>query len=109
MDAGVSVIARKAQNVLYGVCQAAWIPPPVVEVYSEPIPPVVTPPAIELPKTEVLTMFRTAAEIEAERLAAKGLTYADLDNATDLPPLGDSRRPVQKDDPDDEPASDPAN
>lgn len=94
MDAGVKVIAQKAPNPLYGVCQLAYIPPepapaeeaaPVVE---EAIPePVAPPPAIELPE---------------------GVTQQDLDDATDLPPLGDSRRPrQQEDDSDDEPSSEP--
>ena len=51
MDAGVNIIARKAPNPLYGVCQVAYIPPP------------------------------------------KELTQQDLDEATPLPPLGDSQPP----------------
>ena len=77
MDAGVNVIARKAQNPLYGVCQVAWIPPTptapdVEEALKLQTPKVATPPAIELPE---------------------GVTQQDIDTATDLPPLGDSRRP----------------
>jgi hypothetical protein len=55
MDSGVKVIARKAMNALYGVCQLAYIPPEVPQL-------------------------------------PEGVTQEDLDTATPLPPLGDSRR-----------------
>jgi hypothetical protein len=59
MDAGVNIIARKAPNPLYGICQVAYIPP------------------VKL---------------------SEGVTQQDLNEATEVPPLGDSRRP-HKDDP----------
>jgi len=77
MDAGVPVIARKAQNPLYGVCQVAWIPPapaPAAET-DEPV--------------EMQTPKATAVAIELP----DGVTQEDIDTATEMPPLGDSRRP----------------
>jgi hypothetical protein len=38
MDAGVKVIARKANNPLYGVCQCAWIPPAPTETAELQVP-----------------------------------------------------------------------
>ena len=63
MDRGVNVIVRKARNALYGVCELAYIAPPE---------PAALAPATELPD---------------------GVTQADLDAATDLPPLDDSQPP----------------
>lgn len=92
MDVGLNIIARKAPNPLYGVCQVAYIPPTVEVVKAAPEPvdlsepvelkvPVETPVTIELPEE---------------------VTQEDLDTATELPPLGDSRRPshIKEDDPD---------
>jgi hypothetical protein len=85
MDAGVNIIARKAPNPLYGICQVAYIPPAPTEAAPEAKPvelqvPAGTPVTVELPE---------------------GVTQEDLDTASELPPLGDSRRPAQKDDTDD--------
>jgi hypothetical protein len=75
MDAGVKIIARKAQNPLYGVCQVAYIPPAPTETAIELEVPADTPVTVELPE---------------------GVTQEDLDTATKLPSLGDSRRPRRK-------------
>lgn len=54
MDAGLNIIARKAQNPLYGVCQVAYIPPTSsVTVTDKPVElkaPADTPVAVELPE-----------------------------------------------------------
>ena len=100
MDAGVKVIAQKAPNVLYGICQLAYLPPN--ELKSE-----VT--EVQVGVSDPATGTNIPASITVKHTLPEGVTQADIDAATDLPPLGDSRRPVQKDDPDDEPASDPAN
>jgi hypothetical protein len=37
LDAGLNIIARKAPNPLYGVCQVAYIPPAPVAVETVPV------------------------------------------------------------------------
>ena len=95
MDAGLNIIARKAQNPLYGVCQVAYIPPAPTEAApaAEPVaevkaPPVAAPPAIELevPADTPVTVVELP----------EGVAQEDLDTATKLPSLGDSRRPRRK-------------
>lgn len=107
MDAGVTVIARKAPNPLYGVCQVAWIPP----AGGAGIDPAA----------------QSAMATDHYPSLPEGVTQADLDAATEMPPVGDSRRPKptitvfpdgashlaygvskQKDVPDDESPADPA-
>lgn len=80
MDKGVKVIAQKAPNMLYGVMQLAYIPPDA-EPVVEPAPP--TEPVPEIVPIE-----------EAAVPLPEGVTQEDIDTATDLPPLGDSRRPL---------------
>jgi hypothetical protein len=102
IDAGLNIIARKAPNPLYGVCQVAYIPPPVevIKAAPEPVaevkaPPVATPPAIEL---EAPADTPVTVELPDE------VTQEDLDTATEMPPLGDSRRslrPYNEEDDDD--------
>ncbi len=55
MDAGLNIIARKAPNPLYGVCQVAYIPPPPTEAApaAESVElkvPADTPVTVELPE-----------------------------------------------------------
>ena len=45
------------------------------------------------------------APTDLQRDLSEGVTQADLDAATELPPLGDSRRPHREDTTDDEPTS----
>jgi hypothetical protein len=115
MDKGVKVIAQKAPNVLYGVCQLAYIPPdeePVVEAAPAPVEP---PPIVPIEQAAVpesvydpapLTSTPSRADLVAEGLLPEGVTQADLDAGTELPPLGDSRRPHRKELPNDEPTPD---
>ena len=101
MDKGVKVIARKAPNVLYGICQLAYLPPEETNSTAEP----------PLPQMVAQRNLQLEAEREAEyaglqgatgatgtpmRSLPEGVTQEDIDTATDLPPLGDSRRPVQE-------------
>ena len=101
MDKGIKVIARKAPNVLYGICQLAYLPPEETNSTAEP----------PLPQMVAQRNLQLEAEREAEyaglqgasgatgtpmRSLPEGVTQADIDSATDLPPLGDSRRPVQE-------------
>ena len=90
MDRNIKVIARKAPNVLYGVCQIAYIKPDEV---VEPAPA----PAPEPPPEEIAP---------GEFKLPEGVTQADLDAGTELPPLGDSRRPHRKEPTDAEPTPD---
>jgi hypothetical protein len=108
MDAGVNIIARKAPNPLYGVCQVAYIPPvSPVTVTDEPVaevaPPVAAPP--------VTVTDEPVAEVKAPPVAAppaielevpavpEGVAQEDLDTtATKLPSRSVSRRLHQKDD-----------
>lgn len=78
MDAGVNIIARKAPNPLYGVCQVAYIPPPPTAPV-EMVVPKTTPVAIELPE---------------------GVTQEDLETAVDMPSLSNNHRTQQKEVPD---------
>jgi len=110
MDRNIKVIARKAPNVLYGICQLAYIKPSEevnpetglsgAEADLHPIP--AEPP--------VLAPGVTAEVYERARAnqLPEGVTQEDLDTATDLPPLGDSRRPHIKpqEDPNGEPTPD---
>ena len=93
MDAGLNIIARKAPNPLEGVCQVAYIPPPVVEIDQ---PKVV--------EDQSATMeLKAPADTPVTVELPEEVTQADLDTATDLPPLGDSRRslrPYSEDDDD---------
>jgi hypothetical protein len=83
MDAGLNIIARKAPNPLYGVCQVAYIPPPPTEAAPavEPVKP--------LDPVELKVPADTPVTVELPEEVAQ----EDLDTATELPPLGDSRRP----------------
>jgi|SRR6185312_9880842 len=81
MDEGVKVIAQKAPNTMYGVCQIAYIPPAAEA--EKPVEPAAAGPT-ELPDG------RYTETIELP----EGVTQKDLDEATPLPPIGDSRRPA---------------
>jgi hypothetical protein len=137
LDAGVSVIARKAPNPLYGVCQVAYIPPEPAAAAELKVP-AATPVAIEMEESvaeaeaETIPVSadvpikivepapnKTEKLIEqfvAERPLPEGVTQRDLDEATEMPPLGDSRRlrgsakekttPQHEDDSNDEPITD---
>ena len=102
MDAGLNIIARKAPNPLYGVCQVAYIPPlaaPIVE----------TAPVAQEPKPEAVDLsepveLKVPAETPVAIELPDGVKQEDLDTATELPPLGDTRRslrPYNEDDYDD--------
>lgn len=93
MDAGVRVIARRAPDARYGVCELAYIPPP------PPLPPQAEPIIADLP-VEGSDEFGKLPE---------GVTQEDIDTATEMPPLGDSRRLRTTESPhDDEPAPEAA-
>lgn len=100
MDAGVNIIARKAPNPLYGVCQVAYIPP-VAELAPAPVAPLAE---VDTPVLELQVPKTTPVAVELP----EGVTQHDIDTATDMPPLGDSRRPraQSKEYPDDEPTAD---
>lgn len=67
MDSGVKVIARKAPNVLYGVCQLAYIPP------EEPAPLVATIQPVN--QEEPLTAPVTATV--GELVVPEGVTFPE--------------------------------
>lgn len=98
MDAGVNIIARKAPNPLYGVCQVAYIPP-AQEVIATEQPKVIEP----APEKALETLADEPVELQTPKTVPiaielpEGVTQQDLDAATDLPPLGDSRRSHFKD------------
>ena len=177
MDRGLKVIARKAPNVLYGVCQLAYIkpdeeptpapapapaptdrtldlePPPeavasgefkrdveIVPVdnskvlaapFDVPVGELAVPEGVDLDSGEPVqsdlaptdlqrdlqrdlpevvsevtevqvglsdpdTGVNIPASITVKHTLPEGVTQADIDAATDLPPLGDSRRPAQE-------------
>ncbi len=127
MDAGVKVIAQKAPNVLYGICQLAYLPPnelksEVTEVQvgvSDPatgtnIPASITvkhtlpePRDVEIVSVDNSNVPPAPFDVPAAPLTVpEGVTQEDIDSATDLPPLGDSRRPHQKEPTDAEPTPD---
>jgi HIRAN domain len=97
LDAGVKVIARKAHDPRYGVCELAYVPPVQVTVESidEPVTEPVTPPVAEPPAIELEAPADAPVEL-TESALPEGITQQDLDEATPLPPLGDSRRPRQQ-------------
>lgn len=79
MDDGVKVIVRKAMNALYGVCQLAYLAPA---------------PKPAAPDNWVITRAYDHGSSAVPLVQMpEGVTQEDLDTATDLPPLGDSRRP----------------
>ena len=94
MDKGIKVIARKAPNVLYGVMQLAYIAP------DEP------PAREQLEQVIKSTSDDTPLDVEIVPVDNSKVPAAPFDvavgvdvllrHAFDLPPLGDSRRPVQE-------------
>ncbi len=104
MDRGVKVIAQKAPNVLYGICQLAYIPPDEPESTSvEIVGDALTEAPLPMTQEEINTIPEYGATGAS---LPEGVTQEDIDTATDLPPLGDSRRPHQKEPTDDEPTPD---
>ena len=103
MDKGVKVIARKAPNVLYGICQLAFIAPdepPASEQLEQVIKSTSddTPLDVEIVPVDNSKVPAAPFDVAVAPLMVlpEGVTQADIDSATDLPPLGDSRRPVQE-------------
>ena len=108
MDKGVKVIARKAPNVLYGICQLAYIAPDeppaseqleqVIKSASDDTPLDVEIVPVDNSKVPPCPFDVTVAPLKVPEGVElpEGVTQADIDSATDLPPLGDSRRPVQE-------------
>ena len=103
MDKGVKVIARKAPNVLYGICQLAFIAPdepPASEQLEQVIKSTSddTPLDVEIVPVDNSKVPAAPFDVAVAPLTVlpEGVTQADIDSATDLPPLGDSRRPVQE-------------
>ena len=88
MDAGLNIIARKAPNPLEGVCQVAYIPP-AQEVIASAQPKVIEPAPTD--PVELKVPAGTPVTVELP----EGVTQSDLDTATELPPLGDSRKRAQ--------------
>jgi len=124
MDAGLNVIARKAQNPLYGVCQVAYIPPvvdivpveqkPMTAPFSVPIKELETPKGVDLsgPVTEAAPASKGKTETLMEQFAKErplpeGVTQQDSDEA--FREGRSARRYIKpKDESDDKPTSDTA-
>ena len=96
LDAGVNVIARKGHDPRYGVCQLAYIPPA-----DAPAPVETAPIVVAKPVPKPIELEEAPVELEVPKttpvafLFPEGVTQQDLDEVTELPPLGDSRRPRQ--------------
>lgn len=107
MDEGQKVVARKAKNALYGVCEIAYIPKKPPEKPPLDVDNFTLSKKVErgLPPRP-----RNVREALAPRTALpEGITQDDIDTATELPPVGDSRPPAQTEEvPDDEQPADPA-
>ena len=106
MDAGLNIIARKAQNPLYGVCQVAYIPPAPTEAAPTAEPESDVPGAAGIPGSPgspgsagvpfESVELRVPADTPVAIELPEGVAQEDLDTATKLPSLGDSRRPRHK-------------